>query len=124
ESIGIGLMGLGVIGGGVVKALSSKTQALAEQIGCPLVLRKVKVLEADLKRPVAKEMAPGLLTTDDDEFFSNPEINIIVELIGGENPALTYLKRAITSGRQVVTANKELIAKHGVELLAWPRSIM
>ena len=56
QSIGVGLMGLGVVGGGVARALTDKASVLAEQVGCPLVLRKVKVLAADLDRPRAQEM--------------------------------------------------------------------
>jgi len=118
QSIGIGLMGLGVVGGQVAKVLTDKANVLAEQAGCPLVLQKIKVLASDLARPQAQKMPPELFTTDDDEFFAEPGIDIVVETIGGENPALDYLKRAISSGRCVVTSNKEVIAKHGVELQA------
>ncbi len=118
QSIGIGLMGLGVIGGQVARVLTDKAEILAEQVGCPLVLRKVKVLAQDLAKPQAMEMGPQLFTTDADEFFAEPEIDIVVEAIGGESPALEYLKRALSGGKHVVTANKEVIAKHGAELLA------
>ena len=118
ESIGVGLMGLGVIGGQVARVLKDKAEILAEQVGCSLVLRKVKVLASDLTRPQAVEMGSQLFTTDADEFFSEPGIDIVVEAIGGENPALQYLKRALSAGKRVVTANKEVMAKHGVELLA------
>ena len=118
QSIGIGLLGLGVIAGQVAKVLADRAEILAGQVGCPLVLRKVKVLPSDLARLQAKKMAPGLVTTDEDEFFAEPGIDIMVEAIGGQNPALGYLKRAITSGKHVVTSNKEVIAKHGAELLA------
>ena len=111
-------MGLGVVGGGVSRALTDKASVLAEQVGCPLVLRKVKVLAADLDSPRAQEMDSQFFTTDTDEFFANPDIDIVVEAIGGENPALEYLKRAISSGKHVVTSNKEVIAKHGADLLA------
>ncbi len=117
KSIGIGLMGLGVIGEQVVKVLSDKAEVLASQVGCPLVLRKVKVLPQDLARPQAKKMDSQLFTTDTDEFFTEPEIDIVVEAIGGESPALEYLTRALSDGKQVVTSNKEVIAKHGTELL-------
>lgn len=110
-------MGLGVIGGQVVKVLSDKAEVLASQVGCPLVLRKVKVLPQDLARPQAKKMDSQLFTTDTDEFFAEPEIDIVVEVIGGESPALEYLTRALSDGKQVVTSNKEVIAKHGAELL-------
>ena len=56
ESIGVGLMGLGVVGGGVARVLTGKAKALAEQVGCPLILKKVKVIEPDLSRPQAKEL--------------------------------------------------------------------
>lgn len=117
QNIGIGLMGLGVIGGQLAKVLIDKADALAEQVGCPLVLRKVKVLPQDLTRPQAQAMDSQLFTTDTDEFFATPEIDVFVEAIGGESPALEYLTRALSDGKHVVTANKEVIAKHGVELL-------
>jgi homoserine dehydrogenase len=118
QSIGIGLMGLGVVGGQVARVLTEKADILAEQAGCPLILRKIKILPSDLDRKQAREMPSQLFTTDDDEFFAEPGIDIIIEAIGGENPAREYLKRAITSGRHVVTSNKEVIAKHGAELRA------
>ncbi len=110
KSIGIGMMGLGIIGGQVAKVLTEKADMLAEQAGCSLALRKIKVLPVDLERPLAQELPADLLTTDVDAFFNEPEIDIIIEAIGGENPAREYLKRAITSGRYVVTSNKEVIA--------------
>jgi homoserine dehydrogenase len=106
ESIGVGLMGLGVIGGGVANVLTGKAKVLAEQVGCPLVLRKVKIIESDLSRPLVKELGLPLFTTDDKEFFRHPDIDIVVEAIGGDKPALDYLKRALSSGKHVVTSNK------------------
>jgi len=118
QSIGIGLMGLGVIGAQVAKVLTEKASDLAEKVGCPLVLRKVKVLPPDLSRPQARQMPQELFTTDEEEFFQTPGIDIVVEAIGGESPALGYLERALSTGRHVVTSNKEVIAKHGAELLS------
>jgi len=117
QSIGIGLMGLGVIAGQVAKVLMDKADALAEEVGCPLVLRKVKVLPQDLSRPQAQAMDSQLFATDADEFFATPGIDIVVEAIGGETPAVEYLSRALSDGKHVVTSNKEVIAKHGAELL-------
>ena len=121
ESVGIGLMGFGVIAGQVAKVLSERAETLAEQVGCPLELRKVKVLPQDLARPQVKEMSAELFTTDIDDFFNEPGIDIIVEAIGGESPAQEYLTRALSTGRHVVTSNKEVIAKHGVELMELAR---
>ncbi len=118
QSIGVGLMGLGVIGGQVARVLVNKAENLAEQVGCPLVLRKIKVLAPDLAGPQAKGMPSQLFTTDADEFFADQEIDIVIEAIGGENPAFQYLSRALSGGKHVVSANKEVIAKHMGELLA------
>jgi homoserine dehydrogenase len=118
KTIGIGLMGLGVIGGQVARVLTERASMLAENAGCPVVLRKIKVIESDLERPLVQSMDRSLFTTDEDEFFNLPGLDIIVELIGGEHPAFEYQKRALKAGKHVVTANKEVIAKHGAELLA------
>jgi homoserine dehydrogenase len=121
ETIGVGLMGVGVVGGGVARVLTGKAKALAEQVGCPLVLRQIKVLESDLSRPLVKELGSELFTTKDEDFFGDPSIDIVVEAIGGEEPALGYQKRALASGKHVVTSNKEVVAKHGAELFALAR---
>ncbi len=121
DSIGIGLIGLGVVAGQVARVLTEKADSLSEQAGCRLVLRKIKVLPEDLKRPQARQMPPQLFTADADQFFADPGIDIVVEAIGGVDPALDYLRRALSSGRHAVTSNKELIAKHGAELLELAR---
>jgi homoserine dehydrogenase len=118
KKICIGLMGLGVVAGQVARVLTEKADELAQKVGCPLVLKKIKVLPPDLKRSQAKKMNSKLFTTDDEEFFNEPGIDIVVEAIGGENPATGYMKRALAGGKHVVTSNKEVIAKHGIELLA------
>jgi homoserine dehydrogenase len=111
-------MGFGVVGGGVARCLMDKASALSEEIGCPITLQKVKVVAADLAKPQVLEIGSALFTTDNDDFFTNTEIDIIVEAIGGESPALQYLERALSSGKHVVTPNKEVIAKHGASLIA------
>ena len=116
NEIGIGLMGLGVIGGQVARVLLDKAEVLGQEANRPIVLRKVKVLEQDLSRPQAKEMESRLFTTDEDEFFATPGLDIIIEVIGGENPARRYLGRAGTAGKHGVTANKEVIAQYGTEV--------
>jgi homoserine dehydrogenase len=118
KNIGIGLMGLGIISGQVARVLKEKSADLEEQSGCRFELKKIKVLPQDLKRPVAKEFDASLFTTDEDEFFTEPGIDIVVEAIGGEHPAFEYLQKALASGKHVVTSNKEVIAKRGAELIA------
>jgi homoserine dehydrogenase len=116
KEIGVGLLGLGVIGGQVAMVLHERAARLAEESGISIELRKVKVLPVDLNRPQALTMDKGLITTDEDEFWNTPGLDIVVELIGGEHPALEYQMRALKAGKHVVTANKEVIAKHGSEL--------
>ncbi|MDM8000962.1 MAG: homoserine dehydrogenase [Dehalococcoidia bacterium] len=114
KSVGVGLMGLGTIGGGVFKALAERDKTIAEATGCPVVLRRV--LE---KRPV--DIKPSLLTKDVHDIIADPEIDVVIELLGGEHPAVDFIKQALLAGKHVVTANKEVIAKHGAELLAIAR---
>ncbi len=117
-AIGVGLIGLGVIAGEAARLLTERGPQFSQELGRDLVLTRVKVLPVDLARPQAAQMAPGLLTTDDDEFFNTPGIDIIIEAIGGEHPAFEYLLRALQAGKHVVTSNKEVIAKRGAELAA------
>jgi homoserine dehydrogenase len=121
KTIGVGLMGLGVVAGQVARVLVDRAEQLSDKVGCPLALRRIKVMPQDLDRPLAAQLPADIFTTDDTEFFREPGIDIVVEAIGGENPALEYHRRALSGGQHVVTSNKELIAKHGPELLALAR---
>ncbi len=116
REIGVGLIGLGVVGGGVARALLERRDYFARQVGAPLVVRRAVV--RDLAKPRTVDLPPGLLTTDVTAIFSDPEIDIVVEVIGGEEPAGSFMRAALEAGKHVVTANKELIAKQGPELLA------
>lgn len=116
EDIGIALLGLGTVGSAVAQVLLSKADSLAEQSGAPLVLRKVLVRDVNKRRSVKLE--PHMLTDDAQEVLTDPAVAIVIELIGGEEPALEYIRQAIVHKKHVVTANKEIIAKHGDELLS------
>ncbi|WP_322795075.1 homoserine dehydrogenase, partial [Tepidiforma sp.] len=100
----------------VARALLERRDYFARQVGAPLVVRRAAVRDPAKPRPV--ELPPGTITTSVDAVLEDPAIDIIVEVIGGEEPAGTYIRRAIHAGKHVVTANKELIAKSGPELLA------
>ena len=115
-NIGIGLLGLGIVGGAVAEALVNKANNLAEQIGVSLALKKVLV--RNINKPRQVKLKPGVLTDQASEVLFDPEIDIIIELIGGEYPATAYIEQAITREKHVVTANKEVMAKHGYELLS------
>jgi len=112
--VGIGLIGLGVVGSGVARILQEKAQVYARQVGCPLCLTRILV------RDPTKDRGPGidksLLTTDASAILDDPAVDIVIEVMGGESPAHDYVRRALSAGKYVVTANKEVIAKHGAEL--------
>ncbi|MGQ9675764.1 MAG: homoserine dehydrogenase [Chloroflexota bacterium] len=116
DSINVGVLGCGVVGGGVVKVLLERSNQLAERVGKRIRLAKVAV--RDISKPRSCELPPGLLTTDVVDVLDNPEVDIVVELLGGERPALDYVHRAIANGKHVVTANKEIVARFGPELFA------
>ena len=116
KNIGIGLLGLGVVGCGVAEVLVTRADNLAEQAGVPLILKKVLVRDVNKQRLV--KVSPNLLTSHPEEVFAHPEVDIVIELIGGEYPAREYIEQAIANGKHVVTANKEVMAKHGYELLS------
>ncbi len=116
KEIKIGLVGFGTIGTGVVKLLSANSQLIEEKLGARLVLHKIADLDITSDRGLA--VAPGTLTTNVDEVLSNPEIPVVIELIGGYEPARTFVLKAIENGKHVVTANKALLAVHGEEIYA------
>lgn len=114
DKIRIGLIGLGTIGGGVARILNDKAESITRQVGIPLVLSKVADLDESRKQSLPD---PSVFTTDAQSLLNDPDIDIVIELIGGENPARTFIQEAIHQGKHVVTANKEILAKHGPELL-------
>ena len=111
KTIYIGLLGLGTVGTGVVKVLQSESKAIEEKTGIRLVLKKICVKSRAKKR--ALKISPKLLTTDPRELTDDPEIDILVELIGGIHPAKEIILRAFSNGKEVVTANKALLAEQG-----------
>ncbi len=115
NSVNIGLIGLGTIGGGVARILNEKADSITKQVGTPLILRSVADLDETRKESLPE---PSVFTTDTQSIFDDPDIDIVIELIGGETPAKNFIQEAIQRGKHVVTANKEVLAKHGPELLS------
>ena len=110
--IGVGLLGLGTVGGGVASIL------LCPDERHPLVhdLNLVSVAVRDLTRSRAVQLPDDILTSDPAEVVNNPEVDVVVEVIGGLEPARTLILQAIHAGKSVVTANKAVIARHGQEI--------
>ncbi|HZU05811.1 MAG TPA: homoserine dehydrogenase [Chloroflexota bacterium] len=114
DAIRVGMLGLGVVGSGVAQALLSKAGSIARRVGRPVVLQRVLVRDPHKPRCVDA----SLLTTDPAAVLADPAIDIVVEVMGGEQPAHQYILAAIEQGKHVVTANKEVMAKYGPEILA------
>ena len=114
KTINIGVIGFGTVGAGTVKILLRKRRALEEKLGFPVVLKKIADLDTKTSRGI--KLPKGLLTKDSNSILNDPEIDIVVELIGGTGAAKDITLKAIQSGKHVVTANKALLAEKGREI--------
>ncbi|MBI5374136.1 MAG: homoserine dehydrogenase [Candidatus Schekmanbacteria bacterium] len=109
-----GLIGFGTVGKGVVKILKQNHDIIEKKLGAELVLKRIADL--DIKSSRGIDIDKSMLTANAKELIEDPEIEIIVELIGGINPAKEFILGALGNGKHVATANKSLLAKHGVEI--------
>lgn len=109
------LLGLGTVGTGVYKVLKAQRDEMEAKLGSVVEIKKIMV--RNLEKAAAKVDDPAVLTNSWEEIVSDPDIDIMIELIGGIEPARTYILSALEAGKHVVSANKDLIAVHGKELL-------
>ena len=114
------LLGLGTVGTGVYKVIKSQEQEMTAKLGCQVKI--TKILVRNLEKASGKVDDPSVLTTDWADIEGDPSIDIVIELIGGIEPARTYILAALKAGKNVVTANKDLIAVHGKEILETARA--
>jgi homoserine dehydrogenase len=112
--IQIGLLGCGTVGSGVVKLLEKNAAAIAQRSGDEIVIRRV--MERDVDKCLALGIEPDRITTNFEDIVNDPEIDIVVELMGGVEPASSFILQAMRQGKHVVTANKDLIAVNGKTL--------
>ncbi|WP_282155543.1 homoserine dehydrogenase [Cytobacillus gottheilii] len=116
NGISIGLLGLGTVGSGVVKIIKNHQDKLMHQVGCPVSIKKILVKDVHKQRAV--EVDSSLVTTDPDEVINDADIDVIIEVMGGVEETKEYLLTALKNRKHVVTANKDLMAVYGPELLA------
>lgn len=114
KEIKIGLMGLGTVGRGVYRILTGNCENIRRKVGVPVKISKILVKDPGKDRGL--EIEPQALTTDVSDIVNNPEIDLVVELIGGIDPTVEYVKTALSGGKTVITANKDMIALYGKEL--------
>jgi homoserine dehydrogenase len=116
REVRVGLIGFGTIGTGVVKLLRRNHAPIRARLGAALKL--VRIADIDLRTDRGVRVDRALLTTHAEEIFDDPHIDVVIELMGGYEPARQFVLRAIAAGKSVVTANKALLAVHGAEIFA------
>jgi homoserine dehydrogenase len=116
RSVGIGLIGFGTIGKGVVKVLSRNAGVIRERLGFPL--RLVRIADIDTTTDRGVDLTGIRLDADAAALIADPEVEIVIELVGGYDLAKRFILAAIAAGKHVVTANKALLAVHGKEIFA------
>ena len=115
KEIKIGLLGSGTVGTGVVRVLKENAEDIEVKVGAKVSVKTALVRDINKKREYLDDLH---LTTNPDEIFNDPEIDIVVEVMGGIDPAKDYMLRAMAAGKQVVTANKDVVAQFNKELFA------
>ena len=113
RELGIGMLGCGVVGSQVARLLTEDSGDFAARSGARLSLKRIAVRHLSAKREHVKS---ELLTTDSNSVVDDPTIDIVIEVMGGIEPARALILKAITNGKSIITANKALLAKHGAEL--------
>lgn len=121
KSAKVAIVGFGTIGSGVAKLLLEQNERISRHAGRPVEL--VQIVDPDLKRPRNVELPPGMLTDDLSKVLGNPEIEAVVQLIGGIEPDRTIMLKMLESGKDVITANKALLAQCGQELFDKARQL-
>ncbi|HYK74727.1 MAG TPA: homoserine dehydrogenase [Pseudoneobacillus sp.] len=115
KAISIGLLGLGTVGSGVVNIIEHHQDKLMHQVGCPVQIKKILVQDLNKYRSV--DVDPSLLTLNPDDILLDSDIDVVIEVMGGIEETKEYMIKALSEGKHVVTANKDLMALHGSELL-------
>lgn len=114
-TIKVGLLGLGTVGTGVVRIVEGHQEDLQRQTGLGIRIEKVLVQDVSKNRAVA--FGEGVLTDKPADIIANPDIDVVIEVMGGIEPAKSYVLEAISRGKHIVTANKDLMALHGEEIM-------
>ena len=116
KPINVGLLGIGTVGGGTFAVLKRNQEEIARRAGRGIVIKIIADREVDKARKIAGDET--LITSDANDVVTHPDVNIVVELIGGNVIAKELILKAIENGKHVVTANKALLALHGTEIFA------
>ena len=118
KALQVGLLGIGTVGLGTWNVLQRNAEEIARRAGRPIRITWIAERALDRARELTRGATHVNLTDDAKKVLANPDIDIVVELIGGLEPARTFILEAIANGKHVVTANKALLARHGNEIFA------
>jgi len=116
KNIGVGLLGLGTVGTGVVKIIKNHQDKLMHQVGCPIEVKKILVQDLHKERDV--DVDSSLLTTNVNDVIEDPEVDVVIEVMGGIEETRKHIMASLKNKKHVVTANKDLVALYGSELHA------
>jgi len=116
KRVGVGLIGFGTVGSGVAKILLENAELIRRRVGVPVEL--IRIADLDITRDRGIRLPSGMLTADARQILNDPTIDIVIELIGGYDTAKRMILDAMAAGKQVVTANKALLALHGEDIFA------
>jgi len=116
KPINVGLLGIGTVGGGTFAVLKRNQEEITRRAGREIIIRMVADREEEKARQIAGKDV--VVTGDANDVVSNPDIDIVVELIGGYTAARELILKAIANGKHIITANKALLASHGTEIFA------
>jgi homoserine dehydrogenase len=116
QEINVGLIGFGTVGSGLAQVIYEQAGRIEKRVGASIRLKTVADIMVDTLPDHISQNGKVALTKDANEIFDDPEINVVVELIGGIEPAKSFMLHAIEKGKHVVTANKALLSQHGREI--------
>jgi homoserine dehydrogenase len=114
RKVGVGIIGFGTIGTGTIRVLREHRESIEQRLGFPIEV--VRVADLDVRTDRGVRLSKAMLIKDARKLIHDPNVDVVVELIGGQEPARTFLVEAIEAGKSVVTANKALLSVHGPDL--------
>ena len=113
KTVKVGLLGFGTVGSGVIRILQDNASSISQKTEADIQVKTILVRDLHKKRKIATD---AKLTTNVSDVIGDPEIEVVVELLGGETPAKDYILQALAAGKHVITANKDVVARYGREL--------
>jgi homoserine dehydrogenase len=117
DRIRVGILGFGTVGEGTYRMICDNEEEILQKVGCPIEVKRIGIRDPNKPRSISGDF----FTTELGDIVCDDEIDVVLELIGGEDPALSLIDKALDNGKHVVTANKELVAKHGSRLVTKAR---